>query len=282
MLFQHRTRSKLISLDKSERRRHRQRIERRKVYSSLQFEQLLSEYVGQYECLTHAQFVTEKCLDDRQVLLLRHDVDHDDETALKMAGWEAERGLRATYCILHSAHYYGKFSEGRYLRSRQLVHLCEKLHALGHEISFHNNLAVLAIEHAVDPAQVLRDELEFLRGLGIPVVGTATHGDRLCHELNFRNSEIFREAVNAEFGGPREVRGSRGSVRLGELAYRDFDLLYEAYDVHRDLYITDSGGHLRCVRDTPGRRHFGRVNPCSGHVIGILTHPIWWDFDRAH
>ncbi|MCH8068782.1 MAG: NAD(P)H-dependent oxidoreductase subunit E, partial [Candidatus Marinimicrobia bacterium] len=37
--------------------------------------------------------------------------DHDFETALKMGAWEHERGLRATYCILHTAWYYGKVSQ---------------------------------------------------------------------------------------------------------------------------------------------------------------------------
>ena len=56
---------------------------------------------------------------EREILILRHDVDHDYETALRMARWEHEHGLRATYCILHTAWYYGKLVKDRMERILQ-------------------------------------------------------------------------------------------------------------------------------------------------------------------
>jgi hypothetical protein len=57
----------------------------------------------------------------------------------------------------------------------------------------------------------------------------------------------------------------------------DFGLEYEAYDMSKDIYHTDSGGVLRTRQNTKGRKNFGRVGN-SGHVVGVLTHPIWWKF----
>jgi hypothetical protein len=39
-------------------------------------------------------------------IAMRHDVDHDINKALRFAEWEAERGYRATYFILHTAQYW--------------------------------------------------------------------------------------------------------------------------------------------------------------------------------
>ena len=57
-----------------------------------------------------------------------------------------------------------------------------------------------------------------------------------------------------------------------------FNLTYEAYDFYKDLYITDSGGFLRWKKNEVGRDVSHGVSKNTS-VVGILTHPIWWDFD---
>jgi hypothetical protein len=41
-----------------------------------------------------------------RVIGLRHDVDNVIEPAVRFAAWEAERGYRSTYFILHTAPYW--------------------------------------------------------------------------------------------------------------------------------------------------------------------------------
>ena len=254
---------------------------RRKVYQASDYVDFILADFAAYEKMTLQEYVRLEEIGDRRILLIRHDVDHDLETAVRMAEWESAHGIRATYCLLHTAWYWGKFDGRRYRRTRDLVRAGDRILELGHEINLHNNFATLALQTGCEPGRVLEAELGFMRDLGWPVTGTATHGDRLCRELGYRNFEIFAEGVKPELGGPRVVHSESGAVRLGLLRQADYGLEYEAYDIHRDIYITDSGGRLRGQRDAPGRRAFGRHDSSRGSVTGILTHPLWWDFREA-
>lgn len=268
-------------LHPKDRDRHLKRIKRRKVYSAADYERLLAPYQG-YESLRLMDYVRESDVGDRKILLIRHDVDHDPYTALRIAQWEHDRGLRATYCLLHSAWYYGDLQDHGILHTSDLVQTALELCKLGHEVNFHNNLVVAALTQGVDPVKLLAAELEFFRSIGVAVVGTSTHGDALCRELNFRNWELFKECCDNRFGGPRTVVWRAGfrknSIELGQVSMFDFGLEYEAYDIARDVYHTDSGGTQRTRFKTFGRRSFGRHDPNRGEVVGVLTHPIWWDF----
>ncbi len=220
----------------------------------------------------------------KEILILRHDVDHDYETALRMAHWEHEHDLRATYCILHTAWYYGELKNGRMTRSREMLDCCRKLQALGHEINLHNNFVVLALQTGADPSRLLADELLFFRLHGVDIHGTSSHGDSLCRDLHFRNFELFSECIGDRFGGPRTLTHHGRQVELGAVSMSAFGLEYEAYDIPFDRYITDSGHRPRTVLGTRGRagkrRSEMEIEPPYPMIVGILTHPIWWDFQR--
>jgi hypothetical protein len=158
------------------------------------------------------------------------------------------------------------------------------LASLGHEVILHNNIVVVALMHGIDPAWLLGTEIEFFRKQGVPMLGTSSHGDALCRQLEFRNYEIFRDRVWESRGGPRVVTQGQNSVELGSLVMEDFGLKYEAYDLPRDVYASESGGNWRTRLDTRGQAGLSRaelpgVRP--GKIVGVLTHPIWWDFDDA-
>jgi hypothetical protein len=256
---------------------------RRRNYKPADYQALLDPYIKSHESLRLRDYVREKSLDGRKILIIRHDVDHDHLTAVKIAKWERERGLNTTYCLLHTAWYYGEFKNGHYHHTQDVLDAARQIVDLGHEVNFHNNLVTLALTEGIDPAALLREELDFFRSNGVPVVGTSTHGDGLCRELNFRNWELFKECCDDRFGGPRTVTlkkpdGKESSIELGKFSMFDFGLEYEAYDIARDLYHTDSGGNLRLRENTRGRKDFGRSDKESSQVVGVLTHPIWWDF----
>ncbi len=262
---------------------HTSRLRRKKKYTLGDYEVLFKPYLGKYEILRYCDYVLEPEIGDRRVLLVRHDVDHDHITAQKIAKWEYNHDIRATYCLLHTAWYYGEFDGASYVHTRDLLDFAKFLIDLGHEVNFHNNLVTLALRTGIDPVELLKRELEFFRSNGIDIVGTSTHGDSLCRELNFRNWELFKECCDDRFGGPRMISWNGDSgvqrVELGRVSMLDFDLEYEAYDVARDVYHTDSGGNMSRILRTWGRRSFGRHDPEKGSVVGILAHPLWWNFD---
>ncbi|MBO6514894.1 MAG: sulfotransferase, partial [Phycisphaerales bacterium] len=115
---------------------------RKKKFYRNQYAELIDPLVKGRVNLTWAEACRHDRPESESVVILRHDVDHDLETALQMARWEHERGLRATYCILHTAWYYGRFTNGVQERSKLMLDGCRELQELGHEINIHNNFIV--------------------------------------------------------------------------------------------------------------------------------------------
>src|SRR5437588_9454479 len=97
-------------------------------------------------------------------LALRHDVDSRLESALELARLEHDRGLRATYFVLHTALYWS---------DPELLPRLRRLQELGHEVGFHNDLVTLQRLEGIDAAAYLREQLARLRDGGIDVVGVA-------------------------------------------------------------------------------------------------------------
>ncbi|GAG12917.1 unnamed protein product, partial [marine sediment metagenome] len=138
------------------------------------YEAILAPYLGEYEILRYCDYVRQADIGERKILLVRHDVDHDYVTAVKMGQWEYRRNIRATYCLLHSSWYYGKLEHGHYEHTKDLLCCARSLQGLGHEVNFHNNLVATALRENVDPVGLLEEELAFFRDHGISIVGTAT------------------------------------------------------------------------------------------------------------
>ena len=218
------------------------------------------------------------------LLLIRHDIDQDIDNAVRLARWEAERDIRATYCVLHTAWYYGRKEKGRTIRrSQQMVDACLEIQSLGHEINLHNNAVVVGLKTGADPYEVLAEELDFLRSRGLEVTGTSTHGDPLCSRLGFGNLELFSETVYPSRGGARTLEHDGHAVTIGTRSMAEFGLTYEGYDLPRDTYITDSGGRLKVVHDTAGRAGLSRaeLEPLPyKRIVGMLTHPVWWNLRK--
>lgn len=257
-------------------------LRRRRTYEIDRYGELLSPYLSTHKVMRLCDFVRQREFDETPILIVRHDVDHDIENAVRIARWEKAHGVQSTYCILHTAWYYGVREGDMYKHSDLVVRCVQELLDLGHEINFHNNLLVLELSEGINPLRMLENELAFWDRQGVPIIGSSMHGDRLCRELSFRNSELFEECIEERFGGarsitytPEESDESR-TTQVGQASMFDFGLEYEAYDIARDVYHTDSGGKLRTRENTRGRRTFGHDSRC-GEVVGVLTHPIWWD-----
>jgi hypothetical protein len=223
---------------------------------------------------------------------LRHDVDgisHNTqdalETAVNMAGWEAERGYRASYYLLHTAPYWN--TPG----FREAV---DTIAGYGHEIGIHNNAIAEALRTGEDPDLILDQAISTLRGFGYPVRGAVGHGDPCCNreaqpgEAWFANDEQFTLCRRTDYGAPNRVitRGN-SSLKLRPRPLADFGLEYEAsWCAHPYAFrVSDSGGKWL----NPGweetvekwqrqRELFPAIDAPTRAVrqLHLLWHPDWW------
>lgn len=188
-------------------------------------------------------------------LALRHDVDSRLDSALELARLEHDRGLRATYFVLHTAPYWN---------DPGLVDELHRLQGLGHEVGFHNDLVTLQRLEGIDAGAYLRQALARLRRGGIDVVGAAAHGSPWCHRLGFHNNYVFR-------GWDEPVPGFPSTEVPQKLDPAEFGLEYEAYHVPRDEYFSDSAF-------VDGRRaHPADLHLEPGKRTIVLVHPCHWD-----
>ena len=270
-----------VPLGSKELKAHSRRLAAMKRFHRLDYERLVEPWVEDRTVMTLAEAMGREAEPTEKVTYIRHDIDHDLDAALEVGRWEADHGIRSTFCVLHAAWYYGPFEQGGYRHSTEMIEGTLELQALGHEVNFHNNMVTEGLLRDVDPDALLHGELDYLRGRGLIIRGTSGHGHALCRELGYFNLEQFRETPWHSNGGPRTISHDGRSVRLGRTPMAAFGLEYESYDLPRDLYITDSGGRPRIVRNTRGRNGLRRAeNPDwvpHAHIVGILTHPEYWD-----
>lgn len=253
---------------------------RKRKYSLGDYRRLIECLGASHDCVTWREALSTPTPAER-LAAIRHDVDHDLFNARRLAREEQQLGIRSTYCLMPTAWYYkhhgGWAGKGR---TRDVVEIALEIRDLGHEVSLHNNFVVDALETGRDPATLIEEELSFWLRQGVVIHGTSSHGDRLCRELNFRNFEVFAEFLSVDHLKDRVLRRGGHSVELGGTTLAELGLEYEAYELRRDLYISDSGGQLR-RKEAPeiGDRRMER--PEGRSVIGVLVHPIWWDVELA-
>ena len=199
---------------------------------------------------------------DRPVVGLRHDVDERLDSALTFARLEAERGIRSTYFVLHTASYW----PDRRMR---------ELQELGHEVGLHNDALTVHARAGADPVDTLRRELDHLRRIGLDVTGVAGHGSREARERRFLNHLVFSDLPaeaprfpNNDLRGALEPPASRATLD-------DLDLVYDADFLDVDAYFADSYADARGRRWHPDKLELRGLRPRQKTVI--LTHPCLWD-----
>lgn len=194
------------------------------------------------------------------VIGVRHDVDNVIGPAVAMAEWEAERGYRATYFILHTAPYWEQKDTLR--AALKVISEC------GHEIGFHLNALTVAIETGEDPLDITQDAVDELRSYGYPVRGVVAHGDPACYEHHFVNDEVFTESRRVGYGKADRVIAD--TVKLQPVSRSDLGFDYDPNWLHRGDYLSDSGGHW-----SQPFNDAAETWPSRGQ-LHMLVHPCWW------
>lgn len=203
---------------------------------------------------------------------MRHDVDNEIESSVAFARWEAERGYRATYYILHTAPYWQN--------KRLLRESLETIAGCGHEIGFHTNAIAHALETGRDPAQIVAEAVAEIRSYGHDVTGVVAHGDPLCHLVpgGFVNDELFAECVRPSYGMPERTLTWHGrELPIRRRPWADFGFEYDPNWISRALELSDSGGRWQSPFDDAVAGF-----PYPNGQVQILAHACWWSeaFDR--
>ncbi len=216
------------------------------------------------------------------IVCLRHDIDHDLDIALEFAYHEHRLGYRASYFILH---------DHRYNSDPLFLEKLLQIQDYGHEIGIHlNPIAGWYAGSYERPVSHLKSWLAKLRCAGVRVIGSATHGDRLCYEGNFINSWLFSEqcarakvatGLSAEgivdptnervIKRPDQnyiVRPDGSRLYLWQTSMAELGLEYEAVDLDA------------CYWSDTGKDWHRTGNPIKADLSTgchqVLMHPIHW------
>ncbi len=174
---------------------------------------------------------------DKVLVGLRHDSDSHPLKALQMAEMEKAADIRSTYFLLHSARYYGTVRDGFMIRNGAIDDLAIQLHEMDFEIGIHRDLFNMMWNHHFEPRAFMKEEVAYYRSLGVPVIGTAAHGDRTTIGRKLNERWIF-----SEFGKTGTFFLNGTGYPYGEHATRDFGVEYEAYLLKYNTYLSDTAG----------------------------------------
>jgi hypothetical protein len=151
---------------------------------------------------------------------LRHDIDADPVTAIRMARRLARDGICGSFYLLHTALYYGRFFGTLFVRHRELRPWIDQFLVAGCELGLHNDALGAHERLGVDGPAAMVQEIEWLRSLGATIRGTAGHNS--APVLGAENSEVFESRVLwAMEGHPRNA------LPLGTLEESALGLEYE-------------------------------------------------------
>lgn len=189
-------------------------------------------------------------------IIMRHDIDDDLPRAIRMAEVESEYNVKATYFMLNTAKYWdgNQWDAFRYIEK------------LGHEIAWHNNVITQWIKErdvkTID--ELIKEVLKEFSHHGFNIKGSASHGDKLCYEYGFVNNQVFTSFPKVG------LNGKANTLNYEQVEMEDYGLVYEAYAVAHDVYLSESGKRWRSeIKESDLENRENRIQ--------ILTHSQHWD-----
>lgn len=221
---------------------------------------------------------------DREYLCIRHDVDHDIEKAVIMANIENSLGIKASYYLLppgdygKNENYYGYIEGKKIIQSERLAEAAKEISSLGHEIGLHNDFLQLSIKTKRSIDDLILEQITFFRALGINIIGSASHGSRFARENNFTNYDIFSQAFNPTKSKRTIHISKEHEFSLFSVDMLELGLMYEAYSIKREIYISDTGSRVCINKDYYENLDLNILENSikNAKKIVALIHPEWW------
>jgi hypothetical protein len=240
----------------------------RAVFTYEQYEELLNLLDDTNFIVLPIHEFIDSINDNKIMFGLRHDIDCHPFRALEMAKMEHKHNFRATYFVLPTADYYGKYNDDGFRPYKCMDEVYKELHSYGSEIGIHNDLLVVMIEHGLDPIKFNDKELEHFKSIGINIYGCVAHGSDLASKLvpNFEIFSDFAKSDSVEYQGVK--------YRIGEHSMKEFGFEYESNFLNNTKEFSDGGGHFYVGDFDEVIRQIKEQK--KGARILLLAHPVWW------
>ena len=175
---------------------------------------------------------TEVTPEDREFIVIRHDIEFDIEKALKMAEVEKEIGVRSTYLVQIGSEAYNAFSDDNRYRLRRIAEL-------GHDVGLHyrqigqcKRREETEIEIQLRALQAMVPEAVRVFGCHRPRNGTAYHEYEVDGAINTYGQPFFYRTDNPILAKTRYISDSKWRWNYGEPIYQFFR------DVPRVQFLT--------------------------------------------
>jgi hypothetical protein len=213
----------------------------------------------------------------KTVIGLRHDVDIDLSHAMSFSDIEYNLGFRSSYYILHTAPYYLQNAANMAIHTEGILPLLKKMQdERRFEIGWHNDLVTLQVIYKLNPVDFLKNELTWLRSMGLKVTGTASHGSAYCHTYAYLNYYFFEECASTVVlpyvnNVTVPIEGQQVKILKGKLA--DFGLDYEAYFLNNNKAYSDAT-IKNGIRWNTSMIDISQLVP--GDRVIVLVHPVHW------
>jgi len=169
-----------------------------------EFEWLCKELAAMevLESVTGKELVAQNRCPGKVRLFLRHDVDGDIETAVRIAEIEAKHGLKGTFYLLPAAIYYSDwywvrskghrpFASAVINRYKNMIPVYRRIQSLGHEIGLHYFPFGAYREKGMDGVAHMVKEAAWLRAHGLEIYGGVGHSSAKAQGAD--SAEIFVE-----------------------------------------------------------------------------------------
>ena len=183
---------------------------------------------------------------------IRVDIDAYPPSALNFAKHLSSLNLPGSFFFLHSAGYYIKKEKNIFYRNPELNAWLLDIASLGMEIGLHNDVLDYARKMEVEAYDVLYKEINFIRNLGINIIGTVAHNSFPCHCAE--NFEVFQELQT--FTSPLQssyysnyLGQIRKNYQIKSVSMIDLGLKYEGnYPCRRKTPVSDK--HIKQILNT--------------------------------
>lgn len=207
----------------------------------------------EYRVITFSEF-KEEMLQEKALLLLRHDIDVSLDRALRVARLEAEFGLSATYFIRTHSEFYSPLTTSSTEIIREIV-------SLGHEIGYHYESKYLAGGGEAWACHMFSLDMQVLGAVAGQTVRVVSPHSPTREGTSSRLS-LERGAINA-FGGPfihrmRYLSDSCRSWREGCFSEHVGSLGRYQVLIHPASWCTDAT-NIREALHQLGEEHAERV-----------------------